>query len=162
MLKSDELLKLVERIDGTTIDEVYYEKDGFIVRVKNQNLESQGQPIQKNIEIESIQIHEKVTDHDSKEITVVSEKKELGDVTDTIHKVVSPMVGTFYSSSAPDKPPFVKVGDHVTADANLCVIEAMKLFNDVQAEVNGEIVEVLVNDGELVEYGQPLFLIKTE
>lgn len=162
MLKSEELLKLVERIDGTTIDEVYYEKDGFIVRVKNRNLESQGQPIQKNIETESIQSHEKVTDYDSKEITVVSEKKELDDVTDTTYKVVSPMVGTFYSSSAPDKPPFVKVGDHVTADANLCVIEAMKLFNDVQAEVNGEIVEVLVNDGELVEYGQPLFLIKTE
>ncbi|CAM4312044.1 hypothetical protein BAMA_23065 [Bacillus manliponensis] len=162
MLKSEELLKLVERIDGTTIDEVYYEKDGFIVRVKNRNLESQGQPIQKNIETESIQSHEKVTDYDSKEITVVSEKKELDDVTDTTYKLVSPMVGTFYSSSAPDKPPFVKVGDHVTADANLCVIEAMKLFNDVQAEVNGEIVEVLVNDGELVEYGQPLFLIKTE
>lgn len=162
MLKSEELLKLVEHIDGTTIDEVYYEKDGFIVRVKNRNLESQGQPTQKNVEIEPIQVHEKVTDHDSKEATIVSGKKESDDAMDTTYKVVSPMVGTFYSSSAPDKPPFVKVGDRVTADTNLCVIEAMKLFNDVQAEVNGEIVEVLVNDGELVEYGQPLFLIKTE
>lgn len=162
MLKSDELLKIIKHVDGTTIDEVYYEKDGFIVRVKNRNPESQGQLIQKNVEMGPILVQENVTGNDLKEKTIVSEKKESDDATETTYEVVSPMVGTFYSSSAPDKPPFVKVGDRVTEDTNLCVIEAMKLFNDVQAGIDGEIVEVFIGDGELVEYGQPLFLIKTE
>lgn len=162
MLKSDELLKIIKHVDGTTIDEVYYEKDGFIVRVKNRNSESQVEPIQKNVGTEPIPVQENVTDIGLKEETIVSGKKESDDTTDTTYEVVAPMVGTFYSSSAPDQPPFVKVGDRVTEDTNLCVIEAMKLFHDVQSEADGEIVEVFVDNGELVEYGQPLFLIKTK
>jgi len=69
----------------------------------------------------------------------------------------SPMVGTFYSAPDPDSPPYVKVGDHVGPETTVCIIEAMKVFNQIPAESSGKIVAVLVENGEPVEYGQPLF-----
>ncbi len=73
--------------------------------------------------------------------------------------VKSPMIGTFYRSSSPDKPLFVNVGDEVAPGKVICIIEAMKLFNEIECEVKGKIVKVLVNDATPVEYDQPLFLI---
>jgi acetyl-CoA carboxylase biotin carboxyl carrier protein len=75
-------------------------------------------------------------------------------------KLISPMVGTFYAQPAPDKPPFVKVGDKVKKGQTICIIEAMKLMNEIESEYDGEILEVLVKNEEMVEYGQPLFLIR--
>jgi acetyl-CoA carboxylase biotin carboxyl carrier protein len=78
----------------------------------------------------------------------------------TGRKLVSPMVGTFYSQASPDKPPFVKVGDKVKKGQTICIIEAMKLMNEIESEFDGEIVKVLTKNEEMVEFGQPLFLIK--
>ena len=74
--------------------------------------------------------------------------------------VKSPMIGTFYRSSSPDKPPFVNVGDEVKPGKVICIIEAMKLFNEIESEVSGKIVKVLVENASPVEYDQPLFLIE--
>jgi acetyl-CoA carboxylase biotin carboxyl carrier protein len=73
--------------------------------------------------------------------------------------IKSPMVGTFYASPNPESPPFAKVGDHVGPTTTVCVIEAMKVFNEIPAEVSGQIVAVLVENGEPVEFGQPLFKV---
>ncbi len=73
----------------------------------------------------------------------------------------SPMVGTFYSSSNPKSEPFVRVGDHVDEEKTVCVIEAMKVFNEIPAEVRGRIVAVLANDEEAVDFGKPLFKVDT-
>lgn len=73
--------------------------------------------------------------------------------------VKSPMIGTFYRSSSPDKPVFVEVGDNVKKGDTVCIIEAMKLFNEIESEVSGKIVKVLVDDATPVEYDQPLFLV---
>lgn len=73
--------------------------------------------------------------------------------------IKSPMIGTFYRSAGPDKPPFVNVGDEVAAGKVVCIIEAMKLFNEIESEVKGTIVKVLVDDASPVEYDQPLFLV---
>jgi acetyl-CoA carboxylase biotin carboxyl carrier protein len=73
--------------------------------------------------------------------------------------VKSPMIGTFYRSSSPDKPAFVNVGDEIATGKVICIIEAMKLFNEIESEVKGKIVKVLVNDATPVEYDQPLFLV---
>ncbi len=73
--------------------------------------------------------------------------------------IKSPMVGTFYRSSGPDKGPFVKIGDSVDFGTKVCIIEAMKLFNEIESEIKGKIVKVLVEDASPVEYDQPLFLI---
>lgn len=74
--------------------------------------------------------------------------------------IKSPMIGTFYRSSSPDKPPFASVGDEVTPGKVVCIIEAMKLFNEIESEVSGKIVKVLVEDASPVEYDQPLFLVE--
>lgn len=73
--------------------------------------------------------------------------------------VKSPMIGTFYRSAGPDKEPFMKVGDNVTKGATVCIIEAMKLFNEIEAEYSGKIIKVLVEDASPVEYDQPLFIV---
>jgi len=73
--------------------------------------------------------------------------------------VKSPMIGTFYRSSGPDKDPFVNVGDSISTGTTVCIIEAMKLFNEIESEVSGKIVKVLVDDATPVEYDQPLFLV---
>lgn len=74
--------------------------------------------------------------------------------------IKSPMIGTFFRASAPDKPPFVNVGDEITPGSVLCVIEAMKLFNEIESEHTGRIVKILVENAKPVEYDQPLFLIE--
>jgi acetyl-CoA carboxylase biotin carboxyl carrier protein len=77
-----------------------------------------------------------------------------------LYKIVSPIVGTFYRSSGPDKEPYVKEGSNVSADTTVCIVEAMKLMNEIQAEVAGEIVKVYVENGQPVEYGQALFGVR--
>lgn len=75
--------------------------------------------------------------------------------------VESPMVGTFYTAPTPDDDAFVKVGDKVTKDTVVCIIEAMKVFNEIKAEASGTIAEILVNNGDAVEFGQPLFRLQS-
>ena len=87
---------------------------------------------------------------------------EASSVQTEFYTVVSPVVGMFYAASEPGAEPFVKAGDKVAADKVVCIVEVMKLFNEIEAGVAGEIAEVLVKDGEFVEYGQPLFLIRPE
>lgn len=72
----------------------------------------------------------------------------------------SPMVGSFYRAPSPESPPFVTEGDKVNSDTILCIVEAMKVMNEIKAETQGEITEILVENGEAVEFGQPLFLIR--
>jgi acetyl-CoA carboxylase biotin carboxyl carrier protein len=94
---------------------------------------------------------------------VKGEQPKPVDVSDpALFKVVSPMVGTFYQAPEIGADPYVKRGDKVQKSTVVCIVEAMKLFNEIEAEVNGEIVDVLVENGQLVEQGQPLFLVKTE
>jgi acetyl-CoA carboxylase biotin carboxyl carrier protein len=77
-------------------------------------------------------------------------------------EVPSPMVGSFYRAASPDADPFVDVGDRIDEESVVCIIEAMKVMNEIKAEVSGEVVEILVQNGEAVEFGQPLFLIRTD
>jgi acetyl-CoA carboxylase biotin carboxyl carrier protein len=74
--------------------------------------------------------------------------------------IKSPMIGTFYRSSSPDKPAFVNVGDDIKAGDVLCIVEAMKLFNEIESDISGKIVKVLIDDASPVEYDQPLFLVE--
>lgn len=75
-------------------------------------------------------------------------------------EIKSPMIGTFYRSAGPDKPPFVEVGQSIKPGDKVCIIEAMKLFNEIESEISGTIVKVLVNDSSPIEYDQPLFLVE--
>jgi len=88
-------------------------------------------------------------------------QKPAADVkADNLVTIKSPMIGTFYRSPGPDKPSFVNVGDEVSAGKVVCIIEAMKLFNEIESEVSGKIVKILVDDASPVEYDQPLYLVE--
>ncbi|RIL83589.1 acetyl-CoA carboxylase biotin carboxyl carrier protein, partial [Staphylococcus cohnii] len=89
-----------------------------------------------------------------------SEETSSSQENDNLKTINAPMVGTFYKSPSPEESPYVQVGDSVSNESTVCILEAMKLFNEIQAEVKGEITEILVEDGQMVEYGQPLFKVK--
>jgi len=88
-----------------------------------------------------------------------SAEKETTEETTKYVEITSPIIGTFYRKPSPDKPVFVEVGDTIGSDTVVCMVEAMKLFNEIEAEVSGKIVKVLIEDGTPVEFGQPLFLV---
>lgn len=95
------------------------------------------------------------------EVSAVQQKGNTALANVQTQKIItSPMVGTFYASSAPDKPPYVKKGDKISKGQVVCIVEAMKLMNEIESEFDGEIAEVYVKDGDVVEYGMPLFKIK--
>lgn len=93
------------------------------------------------------------------ETAPASEKTAQEDEESKYHVVKSPMIGTFYRASAPGKDPFVSVGDTVSPGTVLCMVEAMKLFNEIESEVSGKVVKILVDDSTPIEYDQALFLI---
>jgi len=81
---------------------------------------------------------------------------------DKLAGIKSPIIGTFYSSPSPDSPAYVKVGDHVTADTVVCIIEAMKVMNEIKAELAGTVEKVMITNGQTVEYGQVLFKVRPD
>ena len=86
--------------------------------------------------------------------------KAQGKIDPNLRSIESPMVGTFYRSPSPTSNPYVSEGDHISTGQTLCIIEAMKLMNEIEADVSGKIVQILVENGTPVEYGQPLFLVE--
>lgn len=137
---------------GLTFLEI--ETDGMRITMKKGN--NNDEPKAKTEECVSSEIQNSGVEVVSEEL----EKKEDEKLQDeNIVSVVSPIVGTFYASSGPDAEPFASVGSKIKKGDKLCIIEAMKLMNEIEAEVDGEIVEVLVEDEQMVEYGQELFKI---
>ena len=92
--------------------------------------------------------------------TPVAEPPAPAAPADDLHTIKSPIVGTFYAGSNPEAGPFVKLGDMVEAGQTVCIIEAMKLMNEIEAEISGEVVRILVENGQPVEYGEPLFALR--
>jgi acetyl-CoA carboxylase biotin carboxyl carrier protein len=98
----------------------------------------------------------------SESTTKIDDKMTVVENVDTgLHEIKSPIVGTFYRAPAPDADSYVQVGDNISVGSVLCIVEAMKLMNEIESDVSGKIVKVLVENGKPVEYNQPLFLIKT-
>ncbi|WNS74181.1 acetyl-CoA carboxylase biotin carboxyl carrier protein [Bacillus sp. DTU_2020_1000418_1_SI_GHA_SEK_038] len=165
MLKVQEIRELIKLVDQSNIDEFVYEHEGSKIKMKKKTAEAVVVQPDK-ISAQEVQVPQPVQTAAVQQVpveTAVQEPVKEAEVnTKNLHKIVSPMVGTFYQSSSPDADPYVKAGSKVSNDSIVCIVEAMKLFNEIEAEVNGEIVEVLVKDGQLVEYGQPLFLVKAE
>lgn len=165
LLKVQEIRELIKLVDGSSIQEFVYEQSGTKIEMKK----SGGSVVVPQVSIpapaavtevkSAAPVVEKAAPVASAEPAV---KEEVKAIDASLHKITSPMVGTFYQSPSPDADAYVKVGSKVSEEDVVCIVEAMKLFNEITAEVKGEIVEVLVKDGQLVEYGQPLFLVKAE
>jgi len=158
MLKGEELKELIHLIDESSITEFTYEKDGSSVTIKKQVEVNQVQVPYQQVEMATpaapIQ-QAPSTNPVGQDASTVEETND-----ENVVEIVSPMVGTFYRKPSPESDPFVDVGSNVSETSTVCIVEAMKLFNEIEAEVTGEIVEVLVGDGELVEFGQPLFKVR--
>ena len=146
----NEIKNLINDIGKSNVDEVSLEfPDGIKISVKKNS--SSSQVVKENVT-------EVTTNNVKTETTTINEtkKEELEN-----YKIIkSPMVGTFYSKSSPTAEPFVKVGDKVKKGQTLCIIEAMKLMNEIEAECDGEIVEICAQDDSMVEFGESLFKIK--
>ena len=165
MFKIQEIREIIKLVDSSSIDEFVYEvKDAKVKLKKNAGVvvtevkPAQVAPVQPAPKVEAPTTAAAPApakeEAPAKAVTVNDDA--------SLHKITSPMVGTFYAAPNPESDAYVKVGDKVDNETIVCIVEAMKLFNEIEAEVKGEIVEVLVKDGELVEYGQPLFLVIAE
>ena len=115
-----------------------------------------------NTVFNSVNSIEKSETHVVKNEEFKDNEKEITIEDKNIKVITSPMVGTFYSSASPESPAFVEVGGAVSTGKVICIIEAMKLMNEIESEYSGIIAECLVNDGDMVEYGQPIFKVKGE
>ncbi len=93
-------------------------------------------------------------------VTMTQPESASDSASDHIVEIRSPMVGTFYRAPSPDADPYVKVGDEIQADTVLCIVEAMKLMNEIEAEISGKIVKIFVENAQAVEFNQPLFLVE--
>ena len=172
MLKVQEIRELIKLLDQSSVDELKYEENGCKIKLKKNSAKqvvTTEQVSTPSVEVAPAKTSEPSNEEKKQEAPKQETKKEeqpkasSANIDDeNLHKIESPMVGTFYAAPSPDEDPYVQVGDKVKADTVVCIVEAMKLFNEIEAEVEGEIVEVLVENGQLVEYGQPLFLVKPE
>ena len=165
MFKIQEIREIIKLVDASSIDEFVYEEDGAKVKLKkNGTVTEVVAPKKEVVAAPVVQQAPAAPVVETIPAPAAEPVAPAAPVSDdaSLHKITSPMVGTFYQAPNPDSPAYVKVGDKVGEESIVCIVEAMKLFNEIEAEVKGEIVEVLVKDGQLVEYGQPLFLVKAE
>ena len=142
----EKVKKLISLMNENGLAEIEVEEDATKIRLKRNSLDS----IQTSIQLPDVK--SSLPEGATKYITSDNES--------SVSEIVAPMVGTFYTS-APAADPYVAVGDGVGEETVVCIIEAMKIMNEVKAEVKGEIVEILVDNGTAVEYGQPLFSVDT-
>ncbi len=141
----DEIRELILILDQTSIAELELQRDDCKLNLRK-----------------SVSARQDKMETGSSSGNFTSQEENTPTVSENTAEVVAPMVGTFYEAPAPDAPPFVKLGDHVVAGQTLCILEAMKLMNEIKAEFDGTIVDILVENAEPVEYGQKLFLIEKD
>lgn len=167
MFKLNEIKELIKLVDQTSVHELEIESEGTRLSIKKPNAaeivnhyQAAPQAYMPAPQVMAQQVVQPSTENQTPAAAPVQEAVE--DSNSSLHKIVSPMVGTFYRSPSPEAGPFVSPGDKVSDKTTVCIIEAMKLMNELEAEIKGEIVEVLAQNGQLVEFGQPLFLVKPE
>jgi len=163
-MKIQEIREIIKLVDQSSLDEFLYESEGTKIKLKKNekgSLNSTSETFDSSsLVAQPKQVEVKTPVVQETQQQPVVEKVTESVVDSSLHTIISPMVGTFYQSSSPDAAAYVEVGTKVKTDSIVCIVEAMKLFNEIEAEIDGEVVEILVKDGQLVEYGQPLFLVK--
>ena len=155
-----EIKELIEILDQSSLTEINIEDKGNVFNLKK---EKETEIITPQISQQPMQQLAPQQGVASNPIATGSTEETTSDASttdDNLQTINAPMVGTFYKSPSPEESAYVQVGDSVTNESTVCILEAMKLFNEIQAEVTGEIAEILVEDGQMVEYGQPLFKVK--
>lgn len=155
----DEIKELIRLVDQAQIAEFKYEDDAVRVSIKKSSAFSAGVAAITHMPPQLAQLP---IDTAANVAEAEASEQDGKPARPTNHKTVTaPMVGTFYRAPSPDAEPYIKVGDAVEVGQPLCIIEAMKLMNEIESEVAGRIVEILVENAQPIEYGQPLFIVET-
>jgi acetyl-CoA carboxylase biotin carboxyl carrier protein len=156
-----QIQELIRMINKSNIGELIIEEKGFKVTIK-QKLDAVQQimPVQAPVYAQLPAPAQQVASPSAATNGDKPKPSAETPASSTTVTIKSPMIGTFYRSPSPDKPYFVNIGDEVTPGKVVCIIEAMKLFNEIESEVKGKIVKVLIDDASPVEYDQPLFLVE--
>jgi acetyl-CoA carboxylase biotin carboxyl carrier protein len=151
-----DIKKLMDDMGESKLDSIDIEfPDGIKISMTKNNIKANSNA-ENNVVIEE----KKESTEVPKEVEIKKEEPISNQEIDNTKIVKSPMVGTFYSASSPDTPSFVNVGDTIKKGDTLCIIEAMKLMNEIESEYDGEVVEIFVKNEDMVEYGMPLFRVK--
>ncbi len=157
LLNLEALREIVDLLSERSISEFEMEKNGFRIRIKRGVVLESSAEQGMTAHTERAATHP-ITAPTTPIETPASAKAEVRDrAPENLHVIRSPIVGTFYASSSPEAPPYVKVGDKIQKGQVLCIIEAMKLMNEIEAEIAGEVAEIYLQNGQPVEYGQSLF-----
>ena len=153
-----DIQNLIKFVAKSGANEVKLEMEDFKITIKTGTGKTETTILQQApVGIPQMPLHAAVPDVPA--VETPDAQKETKEETSKYVEITSPIIGTFYRKPSPDKPVFIEVGDTVSANTVVCMVEAMKLFNEIEAEVSGKIVKVLVEDGTPVEFGQPLFLV---
>ena len=151
-----EILELIDKVAALGIGEIEIEQAGTRVRI--QGKVSPPQVIHSYVAEPQREVPSLHSSHAPATLLQAKAQEEEADA--GLHIVTSPIVGTFYRSPNPESEPFVTVGDHVSKGKVLCIIEAMKLMNEIESDIDGEIVKVFPQNGQPVEYGEQLFAVR--
>ncbi len=157
-----QIQELIKIINKSNISELNIEEGDFKIVIKQAQPETQYVAVQPAMQQMMPQAMPQTApqQQSAPAATTPQAAPAAAPANDKLITVKSPMIGTFYRSAGPDKPAFVNVGDEVKTGDVLCIVEAMKLFNEIESEVSGTIVKVLVDDASPIEYDQPLFLVE--
>lgn len=154
--------KLLDLISESEVDEVSIEEGEFKIKVKKSSDSPTQTPVQYQVPQQPQPPHQPTSPQTEQEKTAEKGESEKPDSKPDGEVVKSPIVGTYYEAPSPDSDPFVKVGDHVEAGQTLCIVEAMKIMNEIESEFSGTIQKILVDNSSPVEFEQPLFIIKKD
>jgi acetyl-CoA carboxylase biotin carboxyl carrier protein len=153
-MDTKEIQKLIEFISKTDLSEVKIETSDLKIQVRRGGAEPAKVVAAPQVYAEPVPLA-------AAPVAKAPEvRQEPAQPSSKLIEVKAPMIGTFYRSAGPDKAPFVEVGDEISSGKVICILEAMKLFNEIESEVSGKIVKILVDDATPVEYDQPLFLVE--
>jgi acetyl-CoA carboxylase biotin carboxyl carrier protein len=158
-----EIKRLIKLVESSAIEELEIHEEGIQIRISKGKAVAMPQTTNGAPSVTHAVSHPvQQVKHAYPELHIHEAKIEpiTSDESDNLVKIQSPMVGTFYQSPSPDSPPYVRVGDEINPGKILCIVEAMKLMNEIEAEISGKIVKVLVQNGQPIEYNQPLFLVE--
>lgn len=156
-MKVNEIKELLLTIDKTNLTYVNLKDENFILEVSKGEISVNTKTVENKKEELKLKEVSSAYDEANKEEASV----DLEVSNDNIHLIKAPIMGTYYEASGPESSTFVKVGDKVSKGDTLCIIEAMKLMNEINSDVDGEVVDILVSNEDLVEYNQAIFKIKT-
>lgn len=153
-----DIQSLIKLVSNSTVDEVSVEKKDFKINIKKNAPTMVAAPAAapQPVQVQAPAPQATAPQPKAAEASEVPKTETASNLIE----VKSPMIGTFYRKPSPDKPNFVEVGDELKKGQVICIIEAMKLFNEIESEVSGKVVKILVDDSEPVEYDQPLFLVE--